>query len=183
MSEALEECVFNAPHAICGVDLRPFSIWHFWLLEFVRSPYVGACSADEGRAGDLALALQICSRPASSPLLETMPDFSVDPAFIAHIEQAGILESSLAFQNYLRDYVALPRCWETGEGRPVKSPFCLYMVAVLMRSGRMSHDAAWAVPFGYARHLVLALAEAGGNEITLITANEEAALKEAGHIL
>lgn len=182
MSEALEECVFNARHVICGVALRPFSIWHCWLLEFVRSPYVGA-SADGGSASDLALALMICSREASSPMGAGLLDLTVDPAVIEAIHGVGILEASLLFQNYLRDFVALPRCWENGEGRPVKSPLCLYMVAVLMRCGRMTHQESWSVPFGYARHLVLALAEAGGNDIPLMTAAEETALRAAGHVL
>jgi hypothetical protein len=185
MSEALAECVFNVPHVVCGVALHPLSIWHVWLLEFVRSPYVGASSADEGRAGDLALALLICSRPASFPgeTEESGVVFQVDPMLLERIEREGILESSLAFQNYFRDHVALPRCWESGEGRSVKSPICLYMAAVLMRHGRMNYAEAWATPFGYARHLVLALAEAGGNEIPLLSASEERALKEAGHQL
>jgi hypothetical protein len=180
MSEALEECVFNGRHVICGVEMRPFSIWHFWLLEFVGSPYVGA---DGGTAADLALALKICSTPASSPIGASLPDFSADPILVEAINGMGILQASLAFQNYLRDFVALPRCWQTGEGRSVKSPVCLYMVAVLMRCGRMGHEEAWSVPFGYARHLVLALAEAGGNEIPLLTPAEESALKEAGYTL
>lgn len=184
MSGALEECVFNVPHVICGVVLQPPSIWHVWLLQFVRSPYVGA--AEDGTASDLALALLICSRPAESPRTLTairscLPEG--DPALAARIEQEGVLATSLAFQHYLRDHLALPRCWEKEGGRPVKSPVCLYLVAVLMRCGRMDHDAAWAMPFGYARHLCLALAEAGGNEIPLLTEGEEAALREAGHVL
>lgn len=181
MSEALAECVFNVPHAICGVELRPLSLWHLWLLEFVRSPYVGASAAAEGTAGDLALALLLCSRAPSFPGDDVTTLFEVDAPFLERIEREGITATSLAFQCYLQDHIALPRCWESGEGRPVKSPLCLYMAAVLMRHGRMSHAEAWATPYGYARHLVLALAEAGGNEIALITSAEETALREAGH--
>jgi len=181
MSATLAECVFNLRHEICGVALQPLSLWHVWLLEFVRSPYVGV--SGDGTAADLALALLICSRPAESPVTCGPADFACDPHLIAAIEEAGIRETSLAFQSYLADHIATPRCWESGSGKPVKSPICLYMVAVLMRCGRMSHEEAWATPFGYARHLVLALAEAGGNEIPLMTEAEEAALRAAGYTI
>ncbi|MEI6036043.1 MAG: hypothetical protein WCS65_17390, partial [Verrucomicrobiae bacterium] len=88
-----------------------------------------------------------------------------------------------AFRSYLADYVALPRCWQSSAGRPIRSHVCLYAVAVLMRHGRMTEEQAWATQHGYARHLLLALAEAGGNEIPLMSAEEEAALAEAGHTL
>lgn len=181
MSGALEECVFNVPHVICGVALQPPSIWHVWLLEFVRSPYVGA--AEDGTAADLALALHLCAFRAESPRTVGEISFQFDPLLIAKIEEFGIRQTSLAFQNYLRDHLAFPKCWEKEGSRPVKSPVCLYLVAVLMRCGRMDHDAAWAMPFGYARHLCLALAEAGGNEIPLVTGSEEKALREAGYQL
>jgi len=182
MSGALAECVFNVPHVIGGVELKPLSLWHVWLLEFVKSPYVMA--VEDPTASDLALALLICSREAQSPLtVGDFPHFAGDPVLTARLQQEGIRQSSEAFQAYLADYLALPRCWEKGGGKPVKSPMCLYIVAVLMRCGRMGHEEAWATPFGYARHLCLALAEAGGNEIPLLTAAEEEALKLAGHTL
>ncbi len=182
MSAALAECVFNVPHVIAGVALRPLSLWHVWLLEFVKSPYVMA--VEDPTASDLALALLICSREAESPLmLRDYPRFEIDPELTARLHQEGVRQASEAFMAYLSDYIANPKCWEKEGGKPVKSPVCLYMVAVLMRCGRMDHDQAWATPFGYARHLTLALAEAGGNEIPLLTAAEEEALKLAGHTL
>ena len=180
MSEALAECLFNIPPILCGLPMEPLSIWHVWMLEFVRSPYIGA--APGGTASDLALALTICSRKAVDPL-EASFDLRPSPKLIEQIDKEGILETSLAFQTYLSDYNALPKVWEGGDGRPVKSPLCLYLVAVLIRHGRFPHAAAWKLPYGYGRHLVLALAEAGGNEIPLISDSEVAALKEAGHVL
>ncbi len=88
MSAALAECVFNVPHVIAGVALRPLSLWHVWLLEFVKSPYVMA--VEDPTASDLALALLICSREAESPLtLRDYPRFEIDPELTARLQQEG----------------------------------------------------------------------------------------------
>jgi hypothetical protein len=142
---------------------------------------VGAAAG--GTPADLALAIEICSRPASSP--SKSPRFDVRPSsrLTRRIFRYGMKRCADEFRAYLADYVALPKCWDSGKGRPVKSPVCLYSVAVLMRNGRLTESEAWATEFGYARHLTLALAEAGGNEINIRSAAEESALKEAGHNL
>lgn len=181
MSETLAECIFHARHTICGKRLQPFSLWHAWVLDFAESPFIG--SAPDGNASDLALAIEVCSRPASSP--GKCGAFSLRPErrMIRRIFDAGVRATANAFRAYLADHVALPKVWESGSGRPVRSHVCLYSVAVLMRHGGMSEEQAWATEHGYARHLVLALAEAGGNEIPLISAAEERALREAGHAI
>lgn len=181
MSDALAECIFHARHVICGKRLRPFTLWHAWLLDFCQSPFVGASAS--GGPADLALAIEICSRPASSPGASPRFDIRPSPRLVRRIFKAGFRQTAAAFRAYLADHVALPKCWESGSGRPVRSPICLYSVAVLMRHGRRTEPEAWATEHGYARHLVLALAEAGGNEIPIISPEEEAALAEAGQAL
>lgn len=179
MSRQLAECVLHAPHSICGRTLQPLSIWHYWLLDFVGSPLVGA--SEKGGASDLALAIEICCRPASSPSQTCELPLSVDPYLLEQLHEVGLSEVLASLKVYFADYVASPRVWESEEGRPIRSPLCLYMVSVLMRQAGMSHDEAWATQFGYGRHLCLALAEAGGNEIPLLSAAEERALIEAGY--
>ncbi len=180
MSDALAECIFHARHTICGRRLKPFTLWHAWLLDFCQSPFV---SSTPGTAADLALAIEVCSRPASTPARSPHLDLRPDRRLTARIFRDGFRETADAFRAYLGDYVALPRCWSTPGGRSIRSHPCLYTVAVLMRHGQRTEEQAWATEHGYARHLILALAEAGGNEIPLMSAEEESALIEAGHTL
>ncbi|MBU3720741.1 MAG: hypothetical protein FGM22_08295 [Burkholderiaceae bacterium] len=179
MSDSLAECIFHASHRVCGRRLRPFSLWHAWLLGFARSPYVG--EAEVATPADLALAIEICSKPASSPGDCRGFSLRADAGLVRRIVKAGFRRPGQEFRAYLDDYVALPACWEM-KGRPVRSDVCLYSVAVLMRHGRKTEREAWATEFGYARHLVLALAEAGGNDVPIISDAEMKALREAGHL-
>ncbi|MFZ4597821.1 MAG: hypothetical protein ACOYNN_04175 [Terrimicrobiaceae bacterium] len=181
MSDALAECIFHARHTICGKRLQPFTLWHAWLLDFCESPFID--TTRPGAAADLALAIEICSQPASSPARCQKINLHPSARLIRQIFDKGFKETAAAFRAYLADHVSLPRCWENGGGRPIRSHIALYSVAVLMRHGRRTEHEAWATEYGYARHLVLALAEAGGNEIPILSAAEEAALKEAGHVL
>jgi hypothetical protein len=179
MSDALAESIFHARHTICGKRLRPFTLWHAWLLDFAGSPFIGA--APQGTVSDLAIALEICSRPPASPDQCTQLDLKPCPRFIKKIIRSCPALVADDFRRYLADHSALPRVWSTGDGRPVRSNIFLYTVAVLVRHGRRTEREAWATGFGYARHFALALSEAGGNEIPLISPEEEEAIKEAGH--
>ena len=178
MQDSLAECVFHLPHVLCKRELQPFTIWHAFLLDFAQSPFIGA-GPGRGSASDLALAIEICSRAPSSPAKSPRWDITPSETLIQLIYEIGLERAAASFRAYLTDYIALPACWESATGQPVKSNVALYTVAVLIRHGRRTEEEAWATQFGYARHLTLALAEAAGNEISLISPAELAAMKEA----
>jgi hypothetical protein len=179
MHAALAECIFHVPHVICGVRMQPYTLWHAFLLDFCGSPFVGASST--GTPADLAVILEVCSRPPSCPAKAKVVQLQANKRLLRDVVKNGLRRTANEVRAYLDDYVAMPKCWESKASRSVKSHGCLYSVAVLMRHGRRTEAEAWATEFGYARHLVFALAEAGGNEIPIISAEEEAALVAAGH--
>lgn len=181
MNERLAESFFHIEHRVLGRRLRPYSLWHAFVLDFAGSPLAG--HEGELTLEEIIFALEVLSREPGVPggrLKLPKVTWFRRMLWRGRIRRVGELRVRAQMAAYFADYLAAPNCFDA-KGKPVKSHWCLYSVAVLMRHGKHTHREAWAAEVGFTRHLLLALAEAGGHDVPLISEAEQAALKEAGH--
>ena len=179
MSDAFAESVFHARHRVLGRRLRPLTLWHCWMLDFSGSWLAGR--AEELTREDAVLAVWLCSlRPRLPGALPRMRWWArLRLARAAARVPLPLLRAQMAA--YLADHAAPPVVFTSDSSRPVKSPWYLYLAAVLMRHAGFDERKAWATGSGYARHLALGVVEAEGKDIPLVSETEAAALVEAGH--
>lgn len=179
MNDQFAESLFHRKHSVCGVRLKPYSFAHAAILDFARSPY--SSMSGSARLEDIVFALSVLGEKPSRP--NQIPTIGFFRRWIItfRVFRAGIDAAHNQLMAYLDDYNSPPQMWQKENTRPVKTPWMLYFVAVLMRHGQMTEREAWSCEVGYGRWLCAGLAEAGGNDVPIITDEERAAMKEAGH--
>lgn len=182
MTEQLAESLLHREHRVLGRVLRPFTFWHAWMLDFAQSPYGGA--EVPITPAEVIFAVEVLRRepgvPGDAVKLPELAWWNKGRT-VKRVLREGVAAVHEQLGYYFADYHAEPLCWRGGDGKPVKSHWCLYSVAVLMRHGRKTEREAWATQVGFGKHLLLALAEAGGHEVQLVTEAEREALAEAGY--
>lgn len=185
MDERFAEAFVNRRHTVLGRKLKPFSVWHAFVLDLLGSPFAGHV----GETIDfrsLFFAVGVCAREYDPGLrcLRKGPLFRLR-FFLRHRGWKKREDRHLrAFLAYLRDYRTGPHPDHFADGTGEKSgvPGPLLLVARLMRLGGMTKAEAWNTPYGEAQWLCLALLEAEGRRTNLLNESERRALETAGHI-
>ena len=193
LDETFAEALAHKPggHVILGHRLRPFSFWHAANLDFIQSPFAGHPGALDFSA--LYLAAKSCqlrypdtiANGAGSPsirirqaltILRFARRFRLKPEFRLH-------EIS-KFSAYLADYMTCGPVIASKEGsKPVKVPWYLYYVAMLVKHAGYTKAAAWNAPVAESQWWITAIMIAAGTEIDVMTAEDRAQLKEIGYEL
>jgi len=179
MNDKFAESIFHRRHVVCGIRLHPFTFAHAAALDFAGSPYAsltGAATLD-----DVVFALAVCRAPGAFPIQLPKVGFFKTRIIAKAVYRAGLSEAHAALMAYFDDYNCPPDMWQQKGSRAVRVPWPLYFVACLIRNGRMTQKQAWETEVGYGRWMCAALAEAGGNEIAVISDAEREAMKEAGY--
>lgn len=176
---------------VLGRALRPLCLWHTFLFEALEI--------------DLALAPQVIDFPtlvaavrvASMPALVWKPGGFLDRLWIRHqtrrvfgrsafakatAGQAALWESErAAWAAWVAEGSVAPQFFETADGVPVKCPWQLFRVAQLCRFARYTAAEAWGMPLPQVQWVTAALAEANGAKIDLVSEEERAVMRAAGH--
>lgn len=179
MNDQFAESLFHKEHIVCGVRLYPYTFAHAALLDFAKSPYCAL--SGQASLDDIVFALAVLQSPGQFPI--ALPELSNwrKKRLIKSVFEVGLIDAHNALLHYFTDYGSAPSIWQTEGSRSVKTPWMLYFVALLIRHGKKTEAEAWETEVGYGRWLCAALSEAGGNDISIVTDAERAALKEAGH--
>ena len=146
LAESLIHC--RRPHRVLGRRLRPFCLWHSFLLEWADSPLSGAESPIGGYTA-LAVAARICERgkePYRAPRGVALWGHRLLARVYARQPRALAAQYD-AWRAYRADYVAPPRFWRSARSRPAKTPWQLFLVCRLMRGGLAVRE-AWELPLG-----------------------------------
>jgi hypothetical protein len=195
VDERFRESWFNSDHVVLGRRLHPFCLYDALILSEANSPFV---TEDEDHAKntfsleDLQTAVLICSTDPevflASRFVRTWRDrlrlwwFGVTSRrlcrTVSHLDFQGKL-----FSAYLRDYNAGPELWHDEGDAPVNAiPWVLANVVHLIRTTTMTHKEVWRMPIGQAFWYSSSIAiQMGTSKSELMTAEEEAAMKELGY--
>lgn len=183
--DRLAETVFHAEHRVLGRKLRVLTYFHAFTLACFDSPLVGGSrpfSFDE-----LAFAVRICSSTRKQLLRSlTRPTSLLEKAILwiqARLFMRDMVGQKQAFATYLRDAGAPPSFFVPPQAKMNKSPWPLSDVARLLHHGHFTLEQAWDAEPGFSAHLIPALQEASGHEVSIMSEAEARAMEEAGHVV
>jgi hypothetical protein len=140
---------------VFGVRLAPFSLGHWLILERIGSPFA---TGGEKTPADLAMAIFICSRPASAMLGRLdrgLPLWWRWWAWrllgVSSVWPVIFSERMYLFTHYIATACKPPRMWCPSDGsRPVTTPELLSMRRAVMDAGYTATEAL-DCPVGQAR--------------------------------
>lgn len=169
------EAFLNIPHRVFGLRMRPYCLWHSFLLHYHLSPVV---FSELGRPtlADVMLAARIgACRYGEWP--EPLPRWSLTRLRMAWISRrANAAKEALRLRDWIADYASGPDFWTeqktaTADGAGFKErgdmPSQLNTASRLMLMGFSERD-AWEQPVGKARWYAAGYAALNGAELDFV---------------
>lgn len=154
MQKFYADAFFSSPPKILGLNLKPLTLGHAFVLLAIESPYI--TDRKEPEIGDLFAAVWICSHDWTESRDSLVADTFKTDCITWCNTQADLTEPDpdiKSFRNYLETYMQVAPRYETfiKNGEPVnpsrksvRVPWPLAAAWVLM--SRMSEDVAWNMP-------------------------------------
>lgn len=176
MDALASEAFLNARHRVFGLELRPLSLGHAFVLECVGNPFY---HGQLGSPDQLRVAAWVCSRPPMTPL---RLDGAANLLWRWKTRNADFEQEVGRWKVYVDDYCTPPQMWmktpKPGEDRaePSRIPHQISTCVRLMRLG-MSQEEAWATPVGVAAWYEAAAYETEtGSRLDIVTDSERVAI-------
>jgi hypothetical protein len=165
------EAWLNVEHKVFGLKLRPFSLWHKFLLEVTESPLV---TKSDAKATDLYAACKLLTlKFPDNDVALTRFDW-VRMFFRVRKNSAEIEGGKLS--SYINDYFTSPEYWESegksGSSNKGQPPEQLSAIIPLLMMG-FSEAEAWNMPIGKALWYGATYASWQGADLDFITAEEQ----------
>lgn len=174
------EAFVNVEHKVLGFKLKPFSLWHKFLLESYGSPLTVE-QEELPTATDVLQAIQVCRTEfPNTPERETF--FDKVRILVRSWDQNAESEK---FTNYLNDFLAFPEFWEKESDEIQKgssAPESLTMVITLMEVG-FTEKESWDMPLGKAYWYSSAAAILKGADMEMVTVEEHEMQENKDQIL
>jgi hypothetical protein len=170
-----ESFIHTDDHRVLGYRLRPFSLYHQFLLESIGSPII------TGKAQITVIDLEIACRICASGYNEyrrasARPGFWQKVAFAKKVLMTDLPKEIAKFDRYFADYVALPE--RHGSAAPSKNgkvyqefPSPLSIAGLLMVKGFEGgcREKIWMTPLGEAHWYCATFLRLEGVDLKLIT--------------
>ena len=172
------EAFFYNEHKILGHKLKPYCLYHHFVLDAIKSPLMTG-----GQVGviDLYIATLICkqSYPISFKVLPSPNYWSIlFNSFRFGYYQARYKTSREVskFRSYTDDYCSRPHFWEKKDGKKSDSgvPDILTLMVALMVAFKYTEAEAWNCPLGKAIWLTATNSIISGAESRIISAEAKA---------
>lgn len=167
LDEKFAEAFVNLDyHRVLSYKLKPFSLWHRFLLEFLDSPLITGGNAD---VNSILQAIQVCR--------SSFPKFPDKQGFLGKlrllINTFNPEEEGTKFAKYVEDYAAFPELWNKSDEESKKSsaPETLSMAVQLIELG-FTESQAWDMPIGKAFWYTSISAHLKGADIDFVTQEE-----------
>lgn len=160
---------FLAPEVVvCGRRLRKFTVWHFFLLSAVGSPFV---NSEDIRPEHLLAAIEICRNEHGSTksLHPRFRDFWWRRKLIRNPEI--FREQAKIFHEWMRLHSQRPIYWRKSEGGYSSGPTgprCLFLIGSLMRRGGLSQSEAWNTSLGEAQWIDICFSQIDGAPLHIV---------------
>lgn len=170
-------------HVVIGRRLRPFTFWAAANLDFIKSPFAGhPAKTALPSFPDIYLATEACRLRWPGTLNISKLDFEYRAWVYGRRfarDRKYRLEQIQAFTAYVKDYSGCDPEVVTGDGgQPVKLPWYLYHVAMLVKHAGYTQRQAWHTPVSFGQWWVTALITAGGHNVDLVTPEDRKQLDE-----
>lgn len=170
---------------VLGFRLRPFSLWHLFLLEATEHPLATPgrpISLPQLRSAVRMLAARWPQRAAPVSIGTAFRELAMLGRILWEQRRHGLSPTLLreyqAVRVYLEDYRALPVFARSKDAKPAEVHWVLLMVNRLVRAG-WSPAEAWDCPLGEAIWHVTAQQELAGNRVRILNETRRAAIEAA----
>lgn len=159
------QSLFLNPPRICGRNLKPFSLYHEFLLKNLKSPLI--CGG-EYSSEDLLSAILICSldfKECKQRLFYKPSSFRWG-LWILRWKYRNLNTAKESFEQYLSEYSLVPEHWENvnEESKGYSAPWEMHLVHVLCKEYNCTLAEAWDMPLNLGRCLYDTWAESKGDE-------------------
>lgn len=175
LNERLGEAFVNKTYKILGLKVRPFSLWHLFLMTSGESPML------EGKAiiswAELRWAVAICR--SKFPKINWPNGWELLKSLVK-CPYPKIGAELFRFNEYILDHYSSPLIWHK-EGSTTKAEDLLggilYVILTLVKNG-FSHNEAWNMPAGAAYWYFCTLQKEKGAEFEFVTPSEVEAMRK-----
>jgi len=183
LSVECAEAFFFNQHKVLGKTLKPFCLYHHFVLQALKSPLMIG-----GKVGivDLYIATLICEQeyPISFKVIPSPSWWSVllnSVRFGYYTTRYKFTREITKFHNYAKDYSSVPHFWEDNK-KSIKGksgiPDVIGLMVSLMISLKYTEKEAWNCPIGKAVWLSATNAILNGAESKIISAEAKAYMDE-----
>ena len=157
---------------VLGRRLRPFSLYHYFGLELIQSPFL------YGETGATAIDLELASRVCSAGYRDLSRSLNRDGLWqqlrwLFILRTCDFNREAEIFSRYLHAHLALPQFWKKETSQSSAIPLPLSLAASLLRHTNLDEEAVWMMPFARAYWYVTAFTVQDGLSPDLVTPEEE----------
>lgn len=171
------QALFLQPPKICGKQLLPFSVGHYFLLRNLNSPYI---KGGIPTYNDLLMAILICSMSFETcqKILVYNPKMWKWSLWFLRWQLINLETAEKSLKQYLSEYICTPEHWEYVKGEDIKPvdpygcPLEFHIVRVLCSIYNMNTEKAWNTPYGLARCYYDTWAESDRGDISVISEHQ-----------
>ena len=168
VEEKFAEAWLNTSHKVLGVKLRPFSLWHRFLLDQLDTKILSG--GDYISIMDLYTGCLICRNVYPNVKIKV----PIWKYFTLKRKTKKITSEFEAFSTYITDFAGFPEFWEKEDSESNKGPAPdpLGTVVSLMNMG-FTENQAWDMPVGKASWYSATSSQIQGADIDFLTAKEK----------
>ena len=175
LNERLGEAFVNKSYKALGLKLRPFSLWHLFLLTSGDSPFL------EGKAmvgwRDLRWAISICR--SKYPNVKWPSGWELAKSLLK-CPYPDLGKELLNFNTYILDHYSAPLLWQKEGGITEQHDilFGITQVITALIGHGFSHEDAWNMPAGAAYWYFICIQKAKGAEVQIVSQGEIVAMEK-----
>ena len=164
MDDGFYQAFLSGDSKIAGRKLKPFSLWHQFLLSALESPVVG--DLDRIKTEDILISIRICQTDFPNSPIVKLTILDAIRLFFINRKPERVADIALKFGNYLKENTSSPEFWERTDGdyKPFTAPACLSSVGLLISKG-FSEEEAWNMPIGKSKWYEATFSERSGGDL------------------
>ena len=149
MDSLLTEALINSKYRVLGKKLRPYCLWHEFLLLASENPFFVESSEEEANIAHLEAAARICCCKYGE-----LPSQKINSKWVAvKAVILGVEKQLASFKTYIDDYNSGPQIWheeKKEEGGSKSGPPGTIFTAVSCLSLGIDERRVWEMPIGIA---------------------------------
>lgn len=164
MDDGFYQAFLEGDHKILGKKLKPFSLWHQFLLSALESPVAG--DVTKMRLEDIAILVRICSTNfPNSPIIKPSLFDAIRLFFIGRKEKR-ISKVAKSLNEYLSSNTSTPQFWtkKDGDSKTQTAPAVLSVVSFLISKG-FDEATAWNMSAGRAKWYEACITDRLGGDV------------------
>lgn len=183
-----ESWINRGRHVVLGRALRPFCLWHKFLLEFIDSPFVSGTQPPT--LIDLELAVRVCRSRFDTPIESIFGrrGFAQKLWMLWLAKRYDAQAEGEKFRQYIHDFHAHPRFWQPAQAPDAfdgPMPETFSIACQLIHGGGWGAGVeawAWEMPIGRAYWYASGFVKLAGGDLKFVAESDDelAAIARAG---